>query len=98
MNRLTIRTCVQAFAVLLTLATAGLLPSTSDAAVIKVVNNCTYTVYPGVYPATFRNGGWAQAAGTTVSFNAPAGWIGRVWPRRGCNSASPAQCATGSCG
>ena len=98
MNRLRIRTHVQAVAALVALVMGGLLPSTSDAATIKVVNNCTYTVFPGLYPATFRNGGWQQAAGTTVSFTVGAGWIGRLWPRKGCNNASPAQCATGSCG
>jgi hypothetical protein len=70
----------------------------ASAATITVVNNCVNTVYPGVYPPVYQNGGWAMASGTSVSFNVAAGFIGRIWGRIGCNSASPAQCATGQCG
>ena len=64
-----------------------------------VVNNCSYTVYPGIYPAsTYANGGWTMAPGASVSFSVPDGNIGRLWGRTGCNSASPAVCTTGSCG
>ena len=68
------------------------------AATFTVVNNCSYTVYPGIYPATYQNGGWRMDPGTSVSFTLASGWNGRIWGRIGCNSASPAQCATGSCG
>ncbi len=64
-----------------------------------IKNNCGYTIYPGIYPAsTYSNGGWSMAAGAQVSFSVPDGNIGRLWGRTGCNSASPAQCTTGSCG
>src|SRR5687768_11774800 len=64
-----------------------------------VRNNCGYTVYPGIYPAsTYSNGGWSMAPGAQVSFTVPDGNIGRLWGRTGCNTASPAQCTTGSCG
>jgi hypothetical protein len=64
-----------------------------------VVNNCGYTVYPGIYPAsTYANGGWTMAPGASVSFSVPDGNIGRLWGRTGCNSSSPASCTTGSCG
>jgi len=69
-----------------------------SAATLTVKNNCGYTVYPGVYPPVYQNGGWSQAPGATVSFAINSGWIGRLWGRTGCNTASPAQCATGSCG
>jgi hypothetical protein len=39
-----------------------------------------------------------MAAGTRVTFTLGSGWIGRIWGRTGCNSASPAVCATGQCG
>jgi hypothetical protein len=68
------------------------------AATFTVVNNCGYTVYPGLYPAVYQNGGWVMAPGTSVSFGVSSGFIGRIWGRTGCNSASPAQCTTGQCG
>lgn len=68
------------------------------AAEFTVVNNCSYTVYPGIFPATFSNGGWQMNPGTQVSFTLDSGFIGRIWGRTGCNSASPAVCATGQCG
>lgn len=72
--------------------------SSALAATFTVVNNCSYTIYPGIYPATYSNGGWTMNPGASVSFTLPAGWNGRIWGRIGCNSASPAQCSTGACG
>ena len=43
-------------------------------------------------------GGGEMAPGTSISFTLSSGWIGRIWGRTGCNSASPAVCSTGSCG
>ena len=71
---------------------------TAIAADFTVVNKCSYTVYPGIYPATYANGGWQMAPGTQVSFTLDSGWIGRIWGRTGCNSANPAVCSTGQCG
>ncbi len=69
------------------------------ATTFTVRNNCSYTVYPGVFPAsTFQNGGWTLAAGASSTFTVPSGSVGRLWGRTGCNAASPAQCTTGSCG
>jgi hypothetical protein len=80
-------------------ALAVALPSqTSFAATVTVTNNCSYTIYPGIYPATYNNGGWTMTPGSTVSFTLANGWNGRIWGRVGCNSASPAVCNTGSCG
>jgi hypothetical protein len=74
-------------------------PLSAEAATFTVKNNCSYTVYPGIFPAsTFSNGGWTLAPGATSTFSVPSGNIGRLWGRTGCNSASPAQCTTGSCG
>jgi len=72
--------------------------ATSVAAEFTVVNNCSYTIYPGIYPASYANGGWQMAPGTQVGFTLNSGWIGRIWGRTGCNSANPAVCATGQCG
>jgi Thaumatin family/F5/8 type C domain len=70
-----------------------------DATSFTVRNNCSYTVYPGVFPAsTFQNGGWTLAPGASSTFTVPSGSVGRLWGRTGCNTASPAQCTTGSCG
>jgi hypothetical protein len=77
---------------------AALSVQTGFAATMTVKNNCSYTVYPGIYPATYDNGGWTMASGASVSFTLANGWNGRIWGRRGCNSASPAVCTTGSCG
>ena len=75
-------------------------PSPARAGSFTVRNNCSYTVYPGVFPAaTFQNGGWTLAPGQSSTFNVPSGSVGRLWGRTGCNTGtSPAQCTTGSCG
>jgi hypothetical protein len=80
-------------------ALATLLPfGVALAAGFTVVNSCSYTVYPGIFPAAYSNGGWSMAPGTSVSFTLNPGWIGRIWGRTNCNSASPAVCSTGQCG
>jgi len=73
-------------------------PVSGFAATVTVKNNCGYTIYPGIYPASYDNGGWTMAAGSSVNFTLANGWNGRIWGRKGCNSASPAVCTTGSCG
>src|SRR3954469_14251622 len=74
-------------------------PLAAEATNFTVRNNCSYTVFPGIFPASvFQNGGWTLAPGAASSFVVPSGSIGRLWGRTGCNAASPAQCATGSCG
>src|SRR5579872_4288634 len=77
---------------------AALVCSTAIAADFTVTNKCSYTVYPGIYPATYANGGWEMAPGTSVSFTLSSGWIGRIWGPPWCNSARPAGWPPGSCG
>ncbi len=77
---------------------AALTGGTAVAAEFTVVNDCSYTIYPGIYPANYANGGWEMAPGTQVSFTLNSGFIGRIWGRIGCNSANPAVCSTGQCG
>jgi hypothetical protein len=75
-------------------------PRPAAATTFTVRNNCSTTVYPGIFPAsTFSNGGWTLAPGASSTFTVPTGNIGRLWGRTGCNTnTSPAQCVTGSCG
>jgi hypothetical protein len=84
--------------VALLISFAALACDSASAADFTVINQCSDTVYPGIDPASYTNGGWEMAAGTSVSFTLDSGWIGRIWDRAGCNSASTAVCATGSCG
>jgi Thaumatin family/F5/8 type C domain len=75
------------------------LPRTADATTFTVRNNCSYTVYPGIFPAsTFQNGGWTLAPGASSTFTVPGGSVGRLWGRTGCDGSSPARCTTGQCG
>ena len=37
----------------------------AQASTFTVKNNCSYTVYPGIYPPVYSNGGWALAPGST---------------------------------
>ena len=80
-------------------AAVAALASPAGATTFTVKNNCSYTVFPGIFPASvFSNGGWTLAPGASSTFTVPSGSVGRLWGRTGCNSASPAQCTTGSCG
>ena len=69
-----------------------------SAATFTVVNKCSYTVYPGIYPAVYSNGGWQLNPGASVSFGVSSTFNGRIWGRIGCNGSSPAMCSTGQCG
>ena len=82
-------------AAVLTVAAAS---STASAQTLTVKNNCGYTVYPGLYPAVYDNGGWSMASGASVSFGVSSTFNGRIWGRQGCNGSSPAACSSGSCG
>jgi hypothetical protein len=83
---------------LLLASLATLMCGAAFGAEFTVVNNCGYTVYPGIFPAAYSNGGWQMAPGAQVSFTLDSGFIGRIWGRTGCNSANPAVCSTGQCG
>ena len=63
-----------------------------------VVNNCGYTVYPGIYPQVYANGGWQLNPGASVTFSVASNFNGRLWGRIGCDGSNPALCATGQCG
>ncbi|KAF2912288.1 thaumatin-like protein isoform X1 [Oryza sativa Japonica Group] len=69
-----------------------------------MVNNCGESVWPGLLGTaghpTPQSGGFHLGAGEEAALEVPAGWSGRVWPRRGCSfdSRGRGSCATGDCG
>jgi len=68
---------------------------------ITVVNNCSYQIAIGVYPAVYANGGAFLGAGQQVTFGQWAsGTGGRVWSRHNCvpNGSGPDTCSSGQCG
>jgi len=69
----------------------------AGAQTFTIVNKCSTTVFPGIFPPVFQNGGWSMAPGSSVSFGPGNKFNGRIWGRTGCNGASPAQCTTGQC-
>ncbi len=98
-SRKSVHRAVRAWAPAGIAALVAALASPAGATTFTVKNNCSYTVFPGIFPASvFDNGGWTLAPGASSTFTVPSGSVGRLWGRTGCNSASPAQCATGSCG
>ncbi|KAI3692205.1 hypothetical protein L6452_32016 [Arctium lappa] len=76
-------------------------PNGASPATITVVNDCGFTVWPGISgnPA-FNTTGFELAEGNSRSFQTPATWSGRVWGRTRCtfNGSGNGSCATGDCG
>lgn len=79
-------------------------PSQSSV-ILTLVNNCHYTVWPGIQPnaghPNLAGGGLALHSLTHVSIPVPdTHWSGRVWARTGCTYTAGNQftCATGDCG
>ncbi|MQL97822.1 hypothetical protein Taro_030516 [Colocasia esculenta] len=70
---------------------------------IVIVNNCNESVWPAVLGVaghpTPMHGGFHLGAAEAASFEAPCGWSGRVWGRRGCcfDKAGRGSCETGDC-
>ena len=90
--------CKKAMVVAAAMLAVVAISGSAQANTFTVKNNCGYTVYPGLYPAVYQNGGWSMAPGATVSFTVASNFNGRIWGRQNCNTASPAVCAAGSCG
>ncbi|KAF5376791.1 hypothetical protein D9757_009480 [Collybiopsis confluens] len=92
-----------------TLSVASLaLISGVSARTFTVINQCSYTVWPGMFTNLLvgsdipsQPNGWEQAAGATVSFAVPDNWTaGRIWARTECDFSTvqgPTSCATGGC-
>lgn len=75
-----------------------------DGIQLILVNNCNYSVWPGVlgsagHPSP-ENGGFHLAVGEEVVFEVLNGWSGRIWGRQGCgfDGLSRGRCETGDCG
>ncbi|GJX72138.1 G-type lectin S-receptor-like serine/threonine-protein kinase, partial [Tanacetum coccineum] len=67
---------------------------------ITVVNDCGFTVWPGISGSPhFNITGFELTKGTSRSFQAPEDWSGRIWGRTGCdfNESGGWSCATGDC-
>ncbi|KAF7329988.1 hypothetical protein MKEN_00262800 [Mycena kentingensis (nom. inval.)] len=80
------------------------LVSAAAARTITVYNACPFTIWPAMYtnagglPAHAR--GWSAAAWSTVTFDVPAKWNGRIWGRRNCDfskNPGPNSCLDGGC-
>ncbi|KAL6545941.1 hypothetical protein OROGR_009815 [Orobanche gracilis] len=77
--------------------------NTASGATITFVNNCGYTVWPGILANAgspyFDSTGFELSPYSTRAFTAPAEWSGRFWGRTGCSfSESVWSCRTGDCG
>ncbi|XP_071727436.1 G-type lectin S-receptor-like serine/threonine-protein kinase At1g67520 [Rutidosis leptorrhynchoides] len=74
--------------------------------VFTFVNNCGFTVWPGIYSylesgnPTFNQTGFELTKGDSLSLEAPSGWNGYFWGRTGCNVSNNGSwsCTTGDCG
>ncbi|KPV78516.1 uncharacterized protein RHOBADRAFT_41061 [Rhodotorula graminis WP1] len=84
---------------------ALLLGRSSAQRTIKVVNQCSYPVWPATVPfgeqkqAYEDDRGWEAKAGSSRAITVPNDWIGRIWGRHGCiaNSDKTLACVTGAC-
>src|SRR3569833_1849047 len=90
--------CKKAMVVAAAMLAVVAISGSAQANTFTVKNNCGYTVYPGLYPAVYQNGGWSMAPVATASLPVASIFNGRSWGRQNCNTASPAVCAAGSCG
>lgn len=69
---------------------------------LTVVNNCPFTIWPGIQPSNGHNvleqGGFALNTLQHRSFDVPTLWHGRIWGRTGCTfDAGRGSCLTGDC-
>ncbi|GJY32193.1 G-type lectin S-receptor-like serine/threonine-protein kinase [Tanacetum coccineum] len=67
---------------------------------ITVVNNCNFTIWPGISGEPVLNiTGLELTKGTSRSFQAPTKWTGNIWGRTACrlNGSGHWSCSTGDC-
>ncbi|KAI3692207.1 hypothetical protein L6452_32018 [Arctium lappa] len=77
--------------------------SGASGATFTVVNDCGFTVWPGIITLNandFNFTGFKLTKGTSRSFQVPVGWRGRIWGRTGCtfDESGRGSCTTGACG
>ncbi|KAF7805476.1 osmotin-like protein [Senna tora] len=88
----------------LALTSFFILASLTNGAILTLVNNCNYTVWPAIQPnaghPVLARGGFVLHTLTHVSIPIPDHhWSGRVWARTGCGySNNQFHCSTGDCG
>lgn len=76
----------------------------AEAATFTLQNGCRNTIWPGIQPGSGKsqlmNGGLRLKPGESVNIQAPTGWSGRFWGRRGCSfdNTGRGTCVTGDCG
>ncbi|KAI3922646.1 hypothetical protein MKX01_006335 [Papaver californicum] len=76
----------------------------TSGATFTFINNCDYTVWPGILSNSgspkLGTTGFQLPKSNSVSFQAPAGWSGRFWGRTGCtfDSSGKGSCSTADCG
>nr|GEX42350.1 G-type lectin S-receptor-like serine/threonine-protein kinase At1g67520 [Tanacetum cinerariifolium] len=68
---------------------------------ITIVNDCGFTVWPGISSSPVLNvTGFELANGTSQDFQVPGNWSGSIWGRTGCtfDGSGHGSCVTGDCG
>ncbi|GAA6036632.1 hypothetical protein JCM8097_001262 [Rhodosporidiobolus ruineniae] len=87
------------------LAAVALATLSSATRIIKIVNSCSYDVYPAVSPFKGLDDpyndstGWQQSSGSSKTITVPSTFQGRIWGRHGCVAQSDGTvvCVVGSC-
>ncbi|XP_076959253.1 G-type lectin S-receptor-like serine/threonine-protein kinase At1g67520 [Bidens hawaiensis] len=73
----------------------------SSGATISVINDCGFTVWPGISGSPAINiTGFELAEGNKRTLDTPDVWQGQIWGRTGCtfNGSGQLTCKTGDCG
>ncbi|XP_052195193.1 thaumatin-like protein 1 [Diospyros lotus] len=92
--------CFPLFSISFLLFTSGVFPAT-----FTVVNQCSYTVWPGILSGAgtppLSPTGFTLHTGEQTTISVPASWSGRLWGRTLCSTDSitgKLTCLTGDCG
>ncbi|GAB2260087.1 hypothetical protein Droror1_Dr00010942 [Drosera rotundifolia] len=92
-------------AVMLFIIMSSLLLTGAKSATFTLVNQCNYTVWPGVLTgagiAQLAATGFVLSSGNTTVFTAPSSWSGRIWGRTLCSvnaTTNAFSCLTADCG
>ncbi|KAL6126736.1 hypothetical protein ACLB2K_074781 [Fragaria x ananassa] len=77
--------------------------SETESASFEIVNNCNYTIWPGIISTNRVNlstSGFKLESGASLNLSVPNSWQGRVWGRTLCNESSAGNfsCFTADCG
>lgn len=99
-RKLAFRHLARLAAVAMALACVCLTRAASAQRSFTLVNDCSQTVWVGLFPPVVNSGGWALTPGTSDTVSLTTGFSGRIWGRRNCtfNSSGDGICETGDCG